>query len=212
MSRIEAKGQRYLPPEIVAERRAARRRTMRLYGIGIGGVALIIVAMFATYTYFAGRATYADTHTALASAAYAEGRLDSAARELRAAMTIRGDDHLLHFDLALILLKQGQYAAALPELQPAESHQFPPSYLYAAAAHLMLGRPDLARADAQTGLAIAVGDPPLASMLALTNERDAGTNLTLRHKLRLLIAQADLEPPQGDQGWFRKSPPNNAGG
>src|SRR5262249_50750429 len=98
MSRIAAKEHPNVPPEIVAERRAARRRTLRLYGLGIGGVALIILAMFATYAYFAGRANDADTHTALASAAYAEGHLDSTASQLRAALAIRGDDHLLHYD------------------------------------------------------------------------------------------------------------------
>src|SRR5579875_1000465 len=102
-----------LPPEIIAERRRKRARTVRLYAIGIAFMALLIGGIFVAYDYFAGVDLTANQHTAAAMSDYARGNLGGAEHELRTAVASRGDDYTLRYDLGIVLLKEGRYAGAL---------------------------------------------------------------------------------------------------
>lgn len=160
-----------VPPEILAERRRGRARAARLYVIGVAAVALIIGGIFAVYSHFADVEFTTNRHIAAALSDYARGNLGGAERELRTALSVKGDDYTLNYDLGIVLLKEGRYPEALTPLRAAERlNEGATAYLYAAVAGLAMHRPALVLPDARQAVAKAPDDRVATAALALVDD------------------------------------------
>ena len=142
-----------LPPEIVAMQRQRRQRTLRLYGIAVGVIALLSLGLLFGYgsLFNAGITTdlrFSNAFSA-ASAALSKGEVRVADQQMRAAVAIR-DNYSVRYDLGIILLKEGQYAASLTQWRKAATFKRSPDvYWYASIADLAMHRPDLALIQAR---------------------------------------------------------------
>ncbi len=161
-----------IPSEIVAVSRRDRVRMVRLY---ISAVVLAVVLGFGALVVFGlplQKSIEANGHLSTAVGDYARGDLSAAEREIRQAVSIKGDDYNARFDLGIVLLKEGHYDAALAEFRQAEGvKKLPPPYLYAGVAALAMQRPDLARDEATGGLALAGQDPDIDAVLAMADQQ-----------------------------------------
>jgi tetratricopeptide (TPR) repeat protein len=160
-----------VPPEIMAERRRARARTVRLYAIGAAVVAFVIGGIFAVYNHFAGAELATNRHIAAAMSDYARGHLGGAESELRTALAVKGDDYTVNYDLGIVQLKRGRYTAARAQLRATERlNEGASAYLYAAVAGLAMRRPDLALGDARQAVARAPDGRDTTGALALVDQ------------------------------------------
>ncbi len=158
----------------MAANRRARARTIRLYIIAAVLALLVGAGGLAVFGLFLQTGIEANSHLAAAVGDYDRDNLPAAERELRTALSIKADLYDARFDLAIVLLKEGRYAAALAELRRAEGiKELATAHLYAGVADLAMHRPDLARDEARAGLAQVGQDPDIDALLA-TADRQLG--------------------------------------
>lgn len=161
-----------IPTEIVAARRRDRVRMVRLY---ISAIVLVVVLGFGALVVFGlplQQSIEANGHLSTAVGDYARDDLAAADREIRQAISIKGDDYDARFDLGIVLLKEGHYDAALAQFRQAEGiKKLPTPFLYAGIAALAMHQPDLARAEASGGLALVGQDPDMDAVLAMADQQ-----------------------------------------
>ncbi len=191
------------PPEIIAQQRRRRARMLRLYGIGVAALVLVIAAILFGYGAFTSNTVstsqrFASAVTA-AQAAYVRGNYAEAERQLRVAIAIR-DSYHMRFDLGSVLLKAGQYGAALDELRRAEAFdRVSSAYMYGALAALKLHRPDVALAQARQAVALDPTDGGIHGIMALVDQALGRAGAAQQE---LALARRDGYTPQTVQQWI----------
>lgn len=161
-----------LPPEIIAQQKQRRARTLRLYGLAVAGLVVFVVGILVVYGSFQAAiiATNQRFGAALARAgdAYAAGQYSAAERDLHAAMHIE-DGYNVRYDLGLVLLHERRYTQAIAQLGKAISFaRVPTAYLYAAIAALDAGQPAQALDQIKHALKSVPYDPDVNGVLGLT--------------------------------------------
>ncbi len=193
-----------LPPEIAAQQKQRRSRTLRLYVIGIGAVVVLCLAALFVYGTFLSNGISADqrfaTDLTAAHTAYVQGRLLVANRALDDALTYK-DGYNLRFDKGLVLLKAGRYDDAIAQLRRAEALNTtaPTAYLYAGVAGLAGHHFASARDDARRGLALVPQDPDLNGLLASAEQALGHTKPSAQ---ALNTARANGYKGQTIAGWI----------
>jgi len=196
------------PPEIVAQNRAHRRRMLRLYGIGVVGLALVVLTIFLAYDVYQQHLLDVNHHVAAAYSAYSHGDLGTAEQQLRGALSLDDGNYTAHLDLGLVLLKAGRYSDARAELHRAgDINHVATAYLYAGVAALAMRQPQLARGEMAQALAQTPYDDAVNAVAAMA-DRAAGRAATAARELAVArsygytgatlkdyIARAILEGP-----------------
>lgn len=196
-------GSTYVPPEIAAAQRKRRGTTVRLYIIAAVVVLGACLGSLVLWGLHLKAELDANQHVANAITAYAQGHLAQAEREMRAGVAVKSDDYNARFDLGILLLKEGKYAEAIPQLRQAETiGQVPTAYLYAAVGELAEGHPALAHAEIQPALAKVPNDPDVNGALALADQA-LGHKALAAHELA--TARADGYSGSGVRGWISEA-------
>ncbi len=196
------------PPEIVAQNRAHRRRVLRLYGVGVAGLALVALTIFLVYDVYQQRLLDVNRHVAAAYSAYSRGDLGTAEQQLRGALSLDDGNYTAHLDLGLVLLKAGRYSDARAELHRAgDINHVATAYLYAGVAALAMNQPQRARTELALALAQAPYDSDVNAVAAMADRASgraapAARELAVARSygyagltLKDYVAQAMLEGP-----------------
>ncbi len=158
------------PPEIVAQNRAHRRHMVRLYGVGVAGLALVALTIFLAYDFYQQHLLDIKRHVAAAYSAYSRGNLGTAEQQLRGALSLDDGNYTARLDLGLVLLKDGRYPNAQAELHRAgDINHVATAYLYAGVAALAMNQPRLARTEIALALAQAPYDADVNAVAAMAD-------------------------------------------